>query len=126
MTNKAPMTNAPPMRRRGIIEIEILIGLIILGALVLALGAVLGRQHRAAQKLADTRAAAQVAETVLTDLQAGRDDRRFAGDPDVAVQLRPADEKPAGEAPRDKWVEVVVTVRGGRAALVGLVPGGAK
>jgi type II secretory pathway pseudopilin PulG len=105
--------------------LDALAALAIVGALALALAATMGRQHRAAQKLADTRAAVQVAETVLADLQAGKPapaDQSSAGDPDVKVEIRPA----AGGRPGSKtsWVEVVVAIRGGRASLVGAVPEG--
>jgi Tfp pilus assembly protein PilX len=108
--------------RGGFLEIDVLAALVILAALTLALGAVLGRQHRAVQKLADTRAAMHLAEAVLTDLQAGRPLRKAGGDADVSVQLRSADDHAAGGAAADAWVEVVVNVRGGRASLTGLVP----
>lgn len=121
--------------RRGVIEIDVVAGLVIVGALTLALAAVVGRQHRAAQKLADTRAAVQLAETVLTDMQAGAKTPAAAPDPDVMVEVLPAALTAPGtaagvartggsaaEATRDSWVEVVVTVRKGSARLVGPVP----
>jgi hypothetical protein len=108
---------------------DVLAGLVIVGALTMALAGVLGRQHRAVQKLADTRAAMQVAETVLTDLQS----RRGGPGPgpgaaaDTSVDVRPAvAADPADSGARaGKWVEVVVTVRAGRASLVGAVPASA-
>ena len=120
-----------PLSRKGrgrnaFLEIDVLAGLIIVAALTLALAAVLGRQHRAVQKLADARAAAQVAEAVLADLQAGRapahvEDR---SDPDVSIDVRPAGDADGADASSRTWVEIVVTARGGRASLVGLVPKG--
>jgi hypothetical protein len=90
---------------------------------------VLGRQHRAVQKLADSRAAMQVAETVLTDLQAGRGGSKpGGGGSDTSVEVRPAGDGAAANAADPQsgtWVEVVVTVRGGRASLVGPVPSAA-
>ena len=101
--------------------------LVIVGALALSMAVALGRHHRAAQKLADTRAALQVAEAVLTDLQAGKESpqRAFEADPEVKVELRPAADgarAPDGAADA-RWTEVVVTVRAARASLVGPVPG---
>jgi Tfp pilus assembly protein PilX len=104
--------NQTSHRRRGFLELDILAGLVIVGALTLALAAVLGRQHRAVQKLADTRAATQLAESVLTELQAGRAQPKPGGEADVSVEVRPAGD----------WVEVDVTVRGARATLVGPAP----
>ena len=115
--------------RRGLLEIEILAGLVLVAALAAALTAVLGRQHRAALKLADTRAAAQVAEAVLADLQSGRAVRSVSDVPDATLEIRPAGDEPAGAAGAgevpERWVEVAVSIRRGRAALVGLVPRGA-
>ena len=112
-------------RRRAFLEIDVLAGLVIVGALTLALGAVLGRQHRAVQKLADNRAAMHLAEAVLTDLQAGRGRSQTGADPDVTVTLRRVDrvgDQPGVAAGPDAWVEVVASVRGGRASLLGAVP----
>lgn len=98
-------------------------GLVIVAALALALAAVLGRQHRAVQKLADTRAAMQLAESVLTDLQAGRTREKTSDEGDVSVELKPAETAASGApATAGAWVEVVVRVRGGRASLVGPAP----
>jgi hypothetical protein len=122
------------VRRAGFLELDILAGLFIVAALTLSLAAVLGRQHRAVQKLADSRAAMQVAETVLTDLQAGRAGPGGApqpggGGPDTSVEVRPAGDGAnaanAADAHSGTWVEVVVTVRGGHASLVGPVPSAA-
>jgi hypothetical protein len=103
---------------------DVMAALVIVGTLALALAAVLGRHHRAAQKLADTRAAALVAEAVLADLQAGKPAPAGAtpADPDVTVRVRPA--AGAGADSKMTWVEVVVAVRAGRASLVGAVPRG--
>ena len=132
MRTRQPNTRRPNTRRsRGFFEIDVLIGLIIVAALTVALAAVLGRQHRAVQKLADARAAAAAAEAVLTDLQSGKPATSFQGEPDVSVKIRslPAEaDAPPAEAdapPAGAWVEVAVTVRAGRATLVGLVPGSA-
>ena len=104
--------------------IDVTAALVIVAALAVALAVSLGRQHRAAQKLADTRAALSVAEAVLADLQAGRPPRRaeFESEPDVKVDVRPE----PGTAPgaKSQWVQVTVTVRAGRAALAGAVPEG--
>ena len=110
---------------RGYMVIDVTAALVIIGALALALAVTMGRQHRAAQKLADTRAAVQMAETVLADLQAGKPAPAAplsTGDPDMKVEIRPA----AGGRPGSKtsWVEVVVAIRGGRASLIGAVPEG--
>ena len=102
--------------RRGFFELDVVAGLAILAALTLALAAVLGRQHRASEKLADTRAAVQVAEAALADLRAGKAVRP-APDEDTGVEL-----SEEGAAGADRWVRVTVTVRGGRASLAGLVP----
>ena len=113
--------------RRGVIELDILAGLVIVGALTVALAAVLGRQHRAVQKLADSRAAMQLAEMALTDLQAGKPAAPANVEPDTAVEVSPLEvgpldgASPAGVAP-GVWVEVTARVRAGRASLVGLVP----
>ena len=103
--------------RRGFLELDLIAGIAILAALTLALAAVLGRQHRATEKLADTRAAAQVAEAALADLRAGKPPQTAGGDDDTSVEVRSE-----GSAGQDKWVRVSVTVRGGRASVVGLVP----
>ena len=110
--------------RRGYMLIDVMGALMIVAALAVSLAVGLGRQHRMAQKMADTRAALAVAEAVLADLQAGKPSRQaqLAADADVKVQVRPA----AGGRPgaKTEWVEVEVTVRAGRAALTGAVPGG--
>ena len=111
----------PGGRRAGFLEIDVLAGLVIVGALAMALAAVLGRQHRAVQKLADTRAAMQVAESVLTDLQSGRSGPAPSAAPDTSVEVRPAVPADSGER-AGKWVEVVVSVRAGHASLVGALP----
>ena len=105
--------------------LDVTAALVIVGALAFALAATMGRQHRAAQKLADTRAAGQVAETVLSDLQAGKPGPAggaAASNPDVKIEIRPAAGGPPGA--KTTWVEVVVAIRGGRAALIGAVPEG--
>jgi len=126
---RGPPVRRARMGRAGFFEIDVLAGLFIVAALTMALAAVLGRQHRAVQKLADTRAAMQVAETVLTDLQAGRPGPGSGRGDDTSVEVRPLEEGGApgaaagpGVAHTGKWVEVVVSVRGGRASLVGSVP----
>ena len=126
---RGPPVRRARMGRAGFFEIDVLAGLFIVAALTMALAAVLGRQHRAVQKLADTRAAMQVAETVLTDLQAGRPGPGSGRGDDTSVEVRPLEEGGApgaaagpGVAHTGKWVEVVVSVRGGRASLVGAVP----
>jgi len=110
--------------RRGYMLIDVMGALMIVAALAVALGVGLGRQHRMAQKMADTRAALAVAEMVLADLQAGKPSRQaqLAADPDVKVQVRAAAEGRPGT--KTQWVEVSVIVRAGRAALTGAVPGG--
>jgi hypothetical protein len=134
---RRPIHNLGRHSRRGFFEIEILGGLVLVAALAFALTAVLGRQHRAALKLADTRAAAQTAEAVLTDLQAGRAVRLPGRDAEALVDVHPANESPEAGAGNGvaigapaagvpgKWVEVVISIRGGRATLVGLVPSNA-
>ena len=111
---------------RGYMLIDVTGALVIVAALAVSLAVGLGRQHRMAQKMADTRAALAVAEAVLADLQAGRLSRRaqFEAEPDVKVDVRPA----AGGRPgaTDDWVEVAVTVRAGRAELAGAVPEGSS
>jgi type II secretory pathway pseudopilin PulG len=120
--NPRPRRRRPGAGRGGFFEIDILAGLVIVGALALALAAVLGRQHRAVQKLADARAATQLAESVLTDLQAGRGGERPAED-DVSVEVKPVGDAAAAAGARaGAWAEVVVRVRGARASLVGPVP----
>ena len=113
---------------RGYIVIDVVAALVVVGSLAAALATSRGRYHSAAQKSAATRAALQIAERVLTDLQAGRPSalRPLEPDPDVRIETRPVAAESPAPAPGQRWAEVVVSVRGGRASLVGVVPEGGQ
>ena len=109
--------------------IDVIAGLLILVVLTATLATSLARQDRAAQKLADSRAATRLAEQPLPALQTGRaPPTPEEGTAIDIVPLEPGDAAPpAGRA----WVRVTVTRNGRSSSLIGLTRadaagGGAK
>ena len=98
------------MRRRGFMVIETITGLILIIALAATLTAALVRQHTAAQKLSDSRAAMRLAEETITALQLGRPPP--AREEGVVIEIAPL--APAQGSPDHAWVRVRVTLRTGR------------
>jgi type II secretory pathway pseudopilin PulG len=102
------------MRRSGFIIMDIMISLLLLGAMMTMLAVGLSAHRRTALKLNDTQAACNLAESALTDLQMRR--------PVSGVRI----EKLNGgtSVPGYTWVRVIASVNGRSAALTGLVEGG--
>jgi hypothetical protein len=105
-------------RRRGIMLIDVVLGLALLATIGVLLSATVGRHGEATERLAASRAALCAAENVLTDLQHGQ--APPASDEltrwDVRQLQSPA--APVGQV----WVEVHVVHRERTATLTGLVP----
>jgi hypothetical protein len=112
-----------PRPRRGIFVPEMLLGLFLIIAVATVTAVMLVRQQRVSQRLAETRAAQRVAESVLLDLQAGRPAQL---PPEMtASQLDVQPVKDAALVGSSQWVRVEITHDGHRASLMGLVPAGA-
>ena len=106
-------------RRRGIMLIDVVLGLALLATIAVLLSATVGRYGEATERLAASRAALRAAENVLTDLQRGQTPQA-ATDGRIRWNVRRMESSapPAGHV----WVEVRV-VHGTRSAtLTGLVP----
>lgn len=117
-----PTTRLPPDRRRGIVMLDVLVGLALVSALAATLILLASRQRRVSVGLADVRAAGRAAEAALADLQAGRPPTPGPGEAVEVVRAATggADAAPAGRA----WVTVKATMNGRTASLTGLVPDG--
>jgi hypothetical protein len=83
----------------------------------------LARQTRVSQRLAESRAAQRLAESVLLDLQCGRSAQLPQGTAEPRVDVQALDG--ASGVGTSRWVRVEVTYDGRRASLIGLVPTGA-
>jgi hypothetical protein len=104
-------------RRAGWVFIDVLTGIILVGALAIILTAGARRQERGIHRLADTRAAYRLAESTLISLQGGQsptmpDDSRL-----LIHELSPCAEKPGMS-----WAEVQTTINGQQAGVIGVIP----
>jgi hypothetical protein len=104
--------------RRGFFVADIGIGLAIIGLVAVLLVTAVGRHNKAAARLADSRAAVRVAESVLISLQTGAE---VPADAEATVRI---ERSPAAAAAgvHWEWASVTVTYRGRSAVLNGLVP----
>ena len=104
--------------QRGFMLVETIGGLIIIIALTATLATALIRQHNAARKLSDTRAAMRLAEETMTALQLGQPPP--TQEEGVVIEIAPLGA--AEGSPNHAWARVHVTMRNGRgASLIGLV-----
>ncbi|MFI5377858.1 MAG: hypothetical protein ACHRHE_01010 [Tepidisphaerales bacterium] len=101
--------------RRGIFDVDAIVGLIIIAALATAIAVALTQYQRAARRLSDTRAAERLCERTLADLSAGA---KPAADARVHWKPVPLKDVPPGY----EWVEVSARCETGGATLLGLVP----
>jgi type II secretory pathway pseudopilin PulG len=105
-------------RRRGYMLLDAVMGLAMVGILTTALVVAINRQHRAEQKLADSRAAVRLAERALAEMQASG--KAPARDERTRIEVRLVD---GGVDGRDQvWVEVIAASGDSTATLLGLVP----
>jgi type II secretory pathway pseudopilin PulG len=103
--------------RRGFFWADVSLGLAVIAVVAVILVSAVGRQNKAAARLGDARAAARIAEDVLTGLQTG------AGAPaDAEANVRVVRSPAADVAPGKEWADVTVVYRGRPATLTGLVP----
>ena len=101
--------------RRGFFSIEVIgaMGLVVTLALILAVA--VGRQRKGSDRLAESRAAVNLAERSLTALQTGEDLPQQEG---ASVKVEPiATPAPKGLA----WASVTASINGRSASLTGLV-----
>ena len=90
--------------------------LILLGVLTAAMT----RQHRGADRLAQSRAAVRLAEDTLTAMQSGTE--RPAAPDGMTITVRPTEVQPALAAPAgNAWIDVTVSYNGRSTALSGIV-----
>ena len=103
-------------RRRGIMLIDVVLGLALLATIGVLLSATAGRYGMATQRMSDSRAALRAAEHVLTNLQRGQ--APPASDTRIRWVVRRLESPaPGGHV----WVEVHVVHRERSATLTGLV-----
>jgi hypothetical protein len=103
------------MRRRGFMFADALIGLLLLGVCAALLATALGGTNRAGRAIDAHRDALRIASETLLALQT-----RTVTEPPREVTITPLD-TPAAKG--WQWVVVGVDRDGGRAEIVGLVPG---
>jgi hypothetical protein len=102
----------------GFVTADVVMGLMIIVVLAMSLALMVSKQHRGAERLADTRGAVWAAERALATLQSGKS----VDDKSIAVEPFAGEGVPAGHA----WVRVRATFNGRSATLAGLVPAPAK
>jgi len=98
--------------------LELITAMIVLALIATLLVTTQNQHRRALAHLADSRAAAYLAEHVLLDLQMGR--AMPTSQPDGPVSLRVLD-GPA-PSPQQTWVAVTAKVNASQEQLMGLVP----
>jgi type II secretory pathway pseudopilin PulG len=106
--------NSP--RRRGFMMLDVLIGIILLGALLSVLGISANLRNRAAVRMASQRAAMQLAEMALADLQRGATTAPAEAQDSVVVHR--SGQRIGGL----EWVQVIASHEGRQASLSGLAP----
>ena len=104
--------------RRGFILIDTVVGMALVAGMIVLLGVQLQQHRHVTERLAQRRAALNLAERVLTDLQAGQP----APTPERGMTVKVA-KVPGAMAATDagQWVEVRVTGPAGAQSLIGLV-----
>jgi type II secretory pathway pseudopilin PulG len=104
-------------QRRAFMLLDAIVGLAILALLGVIIAAEMSWHARAAQRLANIRAASELAESALFDLQQGHPLHPDGGNDQTKVeQLAGGD-----PIPHSAWVRVTATHDGQSALLVGLV-----
>ncbi len=104
-------------RRSGIILADVVLGLLIVAATGALLSTTISQHHKAAERLAGSRAAVRAAERVLSHLQLRQ--TPAASDHNLKWELRPLEAvAPSGHA----WLEVRVVHRQRSASVTGIVP----
>ncbi len=106
-------------RSGGFLLMDAVIGIVILGILAGVMVDTMRRSNQAQKRLADTRAAARLAESRLVELQSGAPLLAAVPDDQTTSVTALPDPSPAGAM---RWVRVRATVGGREAELVGLVP----
>ncbi|HYO08246.1 MAG TPA: hypothetical protein VER17_04690 [Tepidisphaeraceae bacterium] len=114
-------------RPAGYLIGDMIVALIVVAVLTVALTVAVTRQQRTAQRLAETRELARIAEAAMTAMQTGAAPAPPPGGTSVTVRREPA---PAADVPGTAWATVIVTRGQGATELTGLVradalPGGA-
>src|SRR5688500_9414702 len=108
----------PRHRRHGWFATEAVLGLAVVMILTAALALSVTRSQRAAQRLADSRAAARLAEATITALQSGNPAPATPAGATVQVRrLDPAADLPPGTT----WANVNVSFNGRIVELTGVV-----
>jgi hypothetical protein len=108
-------------RRRGVMMLDVTVGLILIGIVATLFTTALGAHNKAANRLADARSADRLAEHVMTQLQTGTALPEI--DPQTMLNVRVVNDPPAPGGAR--WAQVTATVHGRRATLWGAVPASA-
>ena len=105
-------------RCAGFFLLDVVTGIVVAMVILVALTVSVQRYRHASRRLADQRAAVQLAERVLTDLQAGQ--QPAAAPEGFKTQVQDLPERPATSGIR--WVEVRVEGSAVSFSLVGLIP----
>ena len=103
-------------RRRGLMTMDALAGLMLLIALATALAVAANMRARNAHLLSDQRKANNAAQEVLANLQSGGEAK--VKDESVQISVQRTGKRVADR----EWVEVRVVREGRHASIVGLVP----
>lgn len=111
-------------RRRAFIFADAVIGLTVIGIIAGLLAVAVNRQHAAMSRLANSRAASDLAQSAVSTLQQGR---AFPGDPRIEVLVLAPPQEAGGEAISNviggkRWVQVRATLNGHTEQLIALVP----
>ena len=110
-----------PRSRRGIFAAETIVALGLIVLLGVLLATAVGKHHRGSTRLAESRAAVNLAEDVLTALQGGQPLPQTS--PGTSFKLEKLDT--ASPVKGMIWATVHTQVNGRAAALTGLVPASA-
>jgi hypothetical protein len=104
--------------RNGWVFLDVVMGIILVSLIAAILGAAADFHQRALRHLADSRAAARLAESALLSMQSGQTPPSY-NDASLAFhRLSVSSDSPGNKT----WVRVEAAVGGRRASLVGLVP----
>jgi len=111
-------SRARPPARGGFLIMDMIIGMLLLGALTVVLAVGARAQQRGAAHLNDSRAALRGAEAALLELQTGA----AQPSPRRGVTVRVIEDATTAAPPRHRWVSVEATCNGRVASLYGLIP----
>jgi hypothetical protein len=101
--------------------LDVTVGLILIGIVAALFTTAIGAGNKAANRLADARAADRLAEDVMTQLQTGAALSGTDAETTLSIGMTNNPPAPAGSS----WAEVNTSVRGRRATLWGVVPASA-